>query len=74
MYNWDEEGFILGLAYIVKRVISLNALKSGRIMGASQDGNWEFISLLACICANGTKPPPALIYKGELADLLNSWI
>jgi hypothetical protein len=74
MYNWDEKGFILGLAHAVKHVMSLNALKSGRIMGASQNGNREFISLLACICADGTKLLPALIYKGESADLLNSWV
>jgi hypothetical protein len=35
MYNWDEKGFILGLAHAVKRIMSLYALKLGRIMGAS---------------------------------------
>ena len=50
------------------------ALKSGRIMGASQDGSREFISLLACICADGSKLPPALIYKGESHDLISSWL
>jgi DDE superfamily endonuclease len=74
MYNWDEKGFILGLAHAVKRIMSLYALKLGRIMGASQDGSREFISLLACIYADGTKLPPALIYKGESADLLDSWV
>jgi hypothetical protein len=41
-------------------------------MGASQDGSREFISLLACICADGTFLPLALIYKGDLADLQDS--
>ena len=54
--------------------MTLDALKSGRIMGASQDGSREFLSLLACICADGTKLPPALIYKGESHDMLDSWI
>jgi hypothetical protein len=32
------------------------------------------ISLLICVCANGTTLPPALIYKGVLDDLQNTWI
>src|SRR5436190_2734592 len=43
-------------------------------MGASQDGSHEFLSLLACICADGTKLPPALIYQGESHDMLDSWL
>src|SRR5271170_5668291 len=74
MYNWDEKGFLLGMAHALKCIMTLNALKLGRIMGASQDGSREFLSLLACICADGTKLPPALIYKGESADLLDSWV
>ena len=74
LYNWDEKGFLLGLAQTTKRIITLHALKSGRIMGASQDGSREFISLLACVCADGTKLPPALIYKGESGDLMDSWV
>jgi hypothetical protein len=74
MYNWDEKGFLLGLAHALKRIITLHAVKSRRIIGASQDGSQEFLSLLACICANGTKLPPALIYRGESHNLLDSWV
>jgi len=38
MYNFDEKGFLLGLAKTLKRIMTLGALKSGRIMGARQDG------------------------------------
>ena len=74
MYNWDEKGFLLGLAHALKRIMTLNAVKTGRIMGESQDGSWEFLSLLACICADGTKLPPALVYQGESHDMLDSWV
>ena len=50
------------------------ALKSRRLLGASQDGNREFISLIASICADGSHLPPALIYKGESHDLRDSWL
>jgi hypothetical protein len=50
------------------------ALESRRILGAIQDGSREFISLLACVCADGSSIPPALIYKGESNDLRDSWV
>jgi DDE superfamily endonuclease len=74
MYNWDEKGFLLGMAHALKRIMTLDAVKTGRIMGASQDGSREFLSLLACICADGTKLPPALVYRGESHDMLDSWV
>jgi hypothetical protein len=74
IYNWDEKGFIIGISNVVKRIISKEALKSGRVRFAQQDGSREFISLLACICADGTHLPPALIYKGESHDLQVSWV
>ena len=43
-------------------------------MGASQDGSREFISLLACICADGTALPLALIYLGKSCDLQDTWV
>lgn len=74
LYNWDEKGFIIGLANAVRRLMTKEALDSGRITNASQDGSREFISLLACICADETALPPALIYKGDSGSLQNTWI
>jgi hypothetical protein len=53
--------------------MTLQALKTGRVNSARQDGSREFISLLACICADGSALPPALIYKGASGDLQSSW-
>jgi len=39
LYNWDEKGFIIGLTSATKRIMSIEALQSGRIKGACQDGN-----------------------------------
>ena len=69
MYNWDEKGFLLGLAHAVKRFMTRHVLKTGRVIGAAQDGSREFLILLACICADGTKLPLALIYQGGSYDL-----
>jgi DDE superfamily endonuclease len=50
------------------------AYKRGRIRYFQQDGNREFISLLACVCADGTATPPALIYQGSSNDLQSTWV
>jgi len=54
--------------------MTLEALKSGRITHTMTDGNREFITLMACICADGTSLPVSLIYKGESHDLQDSWV
>jgi hypothetical protein len=54
--------------------MSKEALQSGRIKHSKQDGSREFITLLACICADGTTLPPALIYQGESHDLQDTWV
>ena len=54
--------------------MSREAFKSNRITKASMDGSREFISLLACISADGSSLPPALIYEGKSHDLQSSWL
>jgi hypothetical protein len=46
--------------------------KQGQIRNSQQDESQEFITLLACVCANETATPPALIYKGASNDLQNT--
>jgi len=62
------------MAAVTKRIMSKKAYESGRITAASQDGNREFISLLACVSAIGIALPPALLYKGESGDLQDGWL
>jgi hypothetical protein len=50
------------------------ALKSGRITKAKQDGSREFISILACISVIGKWIPSLLIYKSESGDLISTWV
>ena len=74
MYNIDEKGFIIGLMNRTYRIMSQEAHESGRIEFVMIDGNREFVTLIACICADGTYTPVALIYKGESYDLQDSWV
>ena len=69
MYNQDEKGFIIRVTNQTQRIMSLKAIRAGWIQFALTDGNCKFVTLLACICADGTKIPIGLIYKGESHDL-----
>jgi hypothetical protein len=35
IYNWDEKGFLIGMAAVTKRIMSKKAYKTGRITAAS---------------------------------------
>jgi hypothetical protein len=74
IYNFDEKGFLMGFGRTMKRIISQQALKSGRVTKSKQDGSREFISILACISAIGKWIPPLLIYKGDSGDLMSTWV
>ena len=65
---------MIGQSSVRKRIVTKEAYKSGRIDHFLHDGNREWISLLACICADGSALPPALIYQGVSNDLQSSWI
>lgn len=39
IYNFDEKGFLIGVGVTSVRVITHEELRSGEIIGASQDGN-----------------------------------
>jgi hypothetical protein len=74
MYNWDEKGFLIGLALKLKRIMSRSSYEEGKLKGARQDGSREFITLLAAICADLTPLPAALIYRGKSLDLMDTWL
>jgi hypothetical protein len=74
MYNFDEKGFLIGLLRSTKRIVALETLKSKRMLGASQDGSREFITLIAAICADELCIPPALIYQGVSYNLQDTWL
>jgi len=44
------------------------------LLGASQDGNRELITLIVLICVDGSRIPPALIYKSESGETTDTWL
>jgi hypothetical protein len=58
----------------VRRIMTREVLKAAQCKHACQDGNREFITLLVCICADGTSLPPALIYQSNSYDIQSTWV
>jgi hypothetical protein len=68
-YNMDEKGFLIGAVGRQKRIFSKRLFKKKQFKQMLQDGNREWISLLACICADGTALPPALICVADSKNI-----
>ena len=68
----DEKGFLLGITTRLKRVFSRQLYESKEVRQAIQDGSREWISLIACICADGSAIKPALIYQAASGSLQSS--
>ena len=58
----------------MRRIMSREVYEVGRCRSSTQDGNREFITLVACVSALGTRLPPTLLYKGASRDLQDSWV
>ena len=73
-YNMDEKGFAIGKISKSKRVFSKPLYKQKHSRQASQDGNRKWITLLSCICGDGSWLPPGLIYAAETQNIQSSWV
>jgi hypothetical protein len=73
-YNMDEKGFLIGRTHKAKRVFNKDLKASGRLLGAGQDGAREWITVVGCICADGTTLPPLVIYKSKASTVQDSWL
>jgi hypothetical protein len=70
VYNMDEKGFLIGKTSRSKRVFSKQPWQQKKVTAALQDGNRDWITIMACICADGSWIDPAVIFeaKGRLHD------
>ena len=54
IYNLDEKGFVIGMRSASKCTVTQESLNSGGILGTSQDGSRESVSMLAYMCVDQT--------------------
>jgi hypothetical protein len=74
IYNMNEKGFMLGVVGRSKRIFSRTSYKERKRKSTIQDGSREWITLLACICADGSYLEPALIYQSTSGAIQDSWL
>ena len=65
---------MLGVLTRSKRVFSRRLYEEGKLRSMIQDGKQEWITLLACICADRSHLKPALIYQSASGSIQNSWL
>ncbi|KAL1581768.1 hypothetical protein WHR41_09514 [Cladosporium halotolerans] len=74
IYNMDEKGFLIGSLTKAKRIFTKQWFENQRLLGNTQDGGREWITIIATICADGTALPPSLIYMAKTGDIQDSWV
>jgi hypothetical protein len=70
----DKKGFMLGVLTRSKRVFSRRLYKEGKIKAHIQDSSREWITLLACICADRPHLEPSLIYQSAAGSIQDTWL
>ena len=74
IYNMDEKGFMLGIVSRSRRIFSKASYEGIRRRTTIQDGSRQWITLLACICADGSCLEPALIYQSASGSIQDTWL
>jgi hypothetical protein len=74
IYNMDEKGFLIGLIGRSKRIFSRRQWEKKEVRASLQDGSREFLTVLACCCADGSSLPPALIYAAKKGAIRSTWV
>ena len=69
----DEKGFAMGLVSKSKRVFRSSFYEKRRRPQSLQDGNGEWVTVLASVCADGTALPPGLFLSGKNNTIQSSW-
>ena len=73
-YNMDEKGFAIGVVGRSKRIFSKALYGKKQYRQSLHDGNREWVTLLACICADGSALPPSIIYAAAGRAVQASWV
>jgi hypothetical protein len=74
IYNMDEKGFMIGVTGRSKRVFDKGLYMQKGVTAAVQDGNREWITVIACICSDGQALPPSLIFESANNTIQSSWV
>jgi hypothetical protein len=65
IYNMDEKGLMLGVGGQVAVIVD----RDQKSVNTPDDGNWELVTAIECVCADGSALTPCVIYKAGRRDL-----
>lgn len=74
IFNMDAKGFQIGTLGRPKRVFDKVIYDQKRVTATLQDGSTEWITVLACVCSDGTALSPSLIFQSAAGALQSSWV
>jgi hypothetical protein len=61
MYNMNEKGFTLGTPKRSLCIFSKASWKAGEVKEALQDESHEWITVMSCVCRDGSSVSPGII-------------
>jgi hypothetical protein len=67
-YNMDEKGFMIGVTTKQRRIFTKEAFEKGEVLANNQDGNRQWITIVATVCADRTWIPLGVIFAGNIRD------
>ena len=70
----SKKGFLISITSRSKRIFSRYIWQRKEVRATIQDSSREWITLLACICADGSALPPGLIYQSANKTVRSSWV
>ena len=73
-YNMDEKGCMIGVIGRSKRVFSKAVYEITGRAKVIQDGNRDWVTTIACVCADGTSIPYAVIYSAKNGNIRDTWV
>jgi hypothetical protein len=73
MYNMNEKGFILGNLKRSLRIFSKASWKAEKVKEALQDEFREWITVMDCVCGNGSSLRSSIVYQ-EVKEIQSTWL
>lgn len=70
----DEKGMMIGKIKQHRRIFTQEAFRSGRRLGVDEDGSRDWITLLATICADGSRGRAMLVYPSSASAVQDTWL
>ncbi|KAF2647187.1 hypothetical protein K491DRAFT_614982, partial [Lophiostoma macrostomum CBS 122681] len=70
IYNIDKKGFFISITIRAKcRIFDRPLYQSKAVRQAIQDGSRKWISIIACVCADGSALALGLIYQATSTNI-----